>query len=288
MAKKSANKGKQPEESPATVSVASGACPRLKSCVHVASDPLIRLTPDAAHEAFAGSDGAEQREAAHPRREPVAKVNNANLSDLKNAADDVVKDFFSLPSHNFKRSYIHDDVRLSLGWASVAVAIATSYYGYKTEFHESKFWVSVGVALYVVLNTILALYVAYVEQNIIFEGKRRTFASRISTERLTISSLAASSPTTLTTSSWIPFPLSLLVPRPSPSASSSAQYPLYTLTLSYAHSANANKSLLHSSEVVLTRSFAEMFDQEGRIAVGEVERWLSGGLVEVVGEEKGR
>ncbi|GAA5997560.1 signal peptidase complex subunit SPC2 [Rhodotorula paludigena] len=266
MAKKAASKGKQPADTPSPLPEDSAVTPA----------------------------DAAQHDGQVVKRDPAAKVNNANLSELKNAADDLVKEFFSLPTHRFSRSFLHEDVRLSLGWTSVAVAAAAGVYGYRVEFQESKYWVTVGVVLYVVLNTALALYVAFVEKNIIFEGKRKTFASRISTERLTISSLAASSATSYTSSTWVPFPLSLVAPSPtiplpppsSPSASSpfsSSPYPLYSLTLSYAHSANANKSLLHSSSRVLTRPFAELFDSEGRIARAEVERWLEQGLAELQG-----
>ncbi|BGP43863.1 hypothetical protein JCM10449v2_007920 [Rhodotorula kratochvilovae] len=258
MAKKSAAKGKQPELPPATTP---------------AQPPAAVL---------------EQTVVLEPRT-PAPKVNNASITELKHALDDQVKEFFAEPAHRFTRSFQHDDVRLALGWTSVAVAAATGYYGYRTEFNESKFWVSVGVLLYLALNTVLALYVAFVEKNIIFVGKRRTFASRISTERLTISSLAASSPRTYTASTWVPFPLSLLapspaVPSPSPSSSPTSAYPLYALTLSYSHSSNAGKALLHQAERQLVRPCAELFDIEGRLARGEVERWFEEGLREVQGE----
>ncbi|BGP03903.1 signal peptidase complex subunit 2 [Rhodotorula toruloides] len=260
MAKKSATKGKQPADT-----------------ATVAAEPAL--------------GGAEDAPVVLPAREPAAKVNNASLTELKNALDDVVKEYFCLSTHRFTRSHAHEDVRLALGWTSVAVAAATGYYGYVTEFHESKYWVSVGVVLYVVLNTVLALYVAYVEKNIIFVGKRRTIASRISTERLTISSLAFSSPTSHTTSSWIPFPLSLLASHlHSPlhsSPSQAATYPLYSLTLEYTHSSNANKSLLASSSSTLARYFGEMVDSEGRVARGEVERWLGEAFGEVCEKGKG-
>ncbi|PRQ70390.1 Microsomal signal peptidase 25 kDa subunit (SPC25)-domain containing protein [Rhodotorula toruloides] len=239
MAKKSATKGKQPADT-----------------ATVAAEPAL--------------GGAEDAPVVLPAREPAAKVNNASLTELKNALDDVVKEYFCLSTHRFTRSHAHEDVRLALGWTSVAVAAATGYYGYVTEFHESKYWVSVGVVLYVVLNTVLALYVAYVEKNIIFVGKRRTIASRISTERLTISSLAFSSPTSHTTS-----------------PSQAATYPLYSLTLEYTHSSNANKSLLASSSSTLARYFGEMVDSEGRVARGEVERWLGEAFGEVCEKGKG-
>ncbi|GAA5869415.1 hypothetical protein JCM8547_008668 [Rhodosporidiobolus lusitaniae] len=227
-------------------------------------------------------------------REPVVKINPNNLVELKNAVDDVLKEFFSHPSHRFTRSFVHEDVRLALGWSAVAVAAATGWYGYTTEFHESKQWVGVGVVVYVILNTALTLYVAYFEKNTIFVGKRRTFASRITTERLTLSSHASSSPSHTTCSSWVPFPLTLLVPSPSSSpltsstsstSTSPPSYPLYSLHLSYTHSSNANKSLLHANEVYRTEAFKEWFDREGRIARRRVEEWAEGALREGVGME---
>lgn len=131
---------------------------------------------------------------------------------------------------------------------------------------------------------------------------------QISTERISLSSVAYSSPTHYTTSSWVPFPLSLLLPSPtsapkpssaSPTSGSAsspshrgdddpARYPLYRLTLAYSHSSNANKSLLASDTLVLEKPFGEMFDEEGRLAVRVVEDWVLGteGLGKVVREKK--
>ncbi|GAA5982809.1 hypothetical protein JCM10908_006797 [Rhodotorula pacifica] len=235
-------------------------------------------------------------------REPVIRVNTSNLTELKNAVDDHLKLVFSSPEQAFKRSYVHDDVRLAIGWTAVGVAAATGYYGYVVDdFQRTKSWVAVGVVVYTLLNTTLALYVALVEKSVIYEGKRRTIASRISTERVTLSSVAYSSPTHHTTSSWVPFPLSLLLPSP-PSASNTkstsscaaaaddpSRYPLYRLTLSYSHSSNANKSLLASETLVLEKPFGEMFDEEGRLAVKVVEEWVLGseeGLGKVVRDRK--
>lgn len=172
------------------------------------------------------------------------------------------------------------------------------------------------IVSYVVLNTILALYVTYFEKNIIWKGKRRTIASRVSlpvldpcrtqistryidrsvlqitTELLEISSVASSSPTNSTQSSWIPFPLSLLAssPPPAPAAgkgdSTQQQYPLYTLTLGYTHSANANKSLLHQNDLVLHKHVGEVFDAQGRISRDGVEAWLREGLERVTSGNK--
>lgn len=138
-------------------------------------------------------------------------------------------------------------------------------------------------------------------------GSRLTLFSeslQISTERIALSSVAYSSPTHHTTSSWVPFPISLLLPSPTADPKSSAasttgalalserddpsRYPLYRLTLAYSHSSNANKSLLASNTLVLEKPFGEMFDAEGRLAVRVVEDWVLGsaGLGGIVRERR--
>lgn len=95
----------------------------------------------------------------------VIKVNNVNLSDLKNSCDDVVKrvrraclsngicvlmivvcQLLSQPEL-FQQNHTHTDVKLGLGWASVLVAAGTALYGWKVEFEKSKPLVWAGVIL---------------------------------------------------------------------------------------------------------------------------------------------
>lgn len=93
---------------------------------------------------------APQSDNAIPKlpREPVLRVNPANLTELKNAVDDHLKVVLSSPQHAFVRSYVHDDVRLALGWTAVGVAAVTGYYSYVVDdFHRTKGWVAVGVAV---------------------------------------------------------------------------------------------------------------------------------------------
>lgn len=86
--------------------------------------------------------------AVAPAREPVIRVNTANLTELKNAVDDHLKLVLSSPEQAFKRSYVHDDVRLAIGWTAVGVAVATGYYSYVVDdFHRTKHWVAVGVVV---------------------------------------------------------------------------------------------------------------------------------------------
>lgn len=98
----------------------------------------------------ASADGAQPlaTESNNDAREPVVRVNTANLSELKNAVDDHLKLALSSPEHGFARSYVHDDVRLAIGWTAVGVAAATGYYSYVVDdFHRTKQWVAVGVAM---------------------------------------------------------------------------------------------------------------------------------------------
>jgi signal peptidase complex subunit 2 len=109
-------------------------------------------------------------------------------------------------------------------------------------------------------------------------------AAQISTERLTISSLASASPNT--TSLTPAFPLSLItrgpaLPSPPPAGTS---YPAYSLTLDYSHSSNNGKSIIHQALVTKTQCFGEFFDVEGKLAKSKLEAELQKLLAEVVGQ----
>ena len=99
----------------------------------------------------------------------------------------------------FKQQYLHTDVRLALGWAGVGVALFTGLYGWKVEFEKSKPVVGVGlivcvvstypyhnnvdnscVSRYFLLTAIQTLYAYFIEGDIIFVGKRKTFSKRVS------------------------------------------------------------------------------------------------------------
>ncbi|KAH7097018.1 microsomal signal peptidase 25 kDa subunit-domain-containing protein [Auriculariales sp. MPI-PUGE-AT-0066] len=117
----------------------------------------------------------------------LVRVNNASATELKIACDDAVKRFLSQPSA-YKMNNLHTDVRLALGWGSVIVSGLTGLYGYKNDFEKAKPVVWAGVILYVILSSLQTLYAYFIEQNIIFEGKRKTLQGRIETETVTLSS----------------------------------------------------------------------------------------------------
>jgi len=193
-----------------------------------------------------------------PEDRDVVKVNNANLTELKHACDDALKRFLSRPDL-FKQSYLHTDVRLGLGWLSVFVAAGTALYGYKVEFEQSKPVVWVGVILYVVLTTLQTLYAYFVERDIVFVGKRKTFSKRIITERLIISSTTE--------------PVAKTKP------------PAYELKLNYMRSTSGGKSLLAKGRTRGTKEYNAFFDVKGTLDHERFERWV-GELVEQAMEGK--
>ena len=96
-------------------------------------------------------------------------------------------------------------MRLALGWASVFVAFGTGLYGWKIDFEKSKPVVWTGVILYVrppapmmprpvslmvsplfttfryvILSLVQTLYAYFIERDIVFLGKRKTFDKRVS------------------------------------------------------------------------------------------------------------
>ncbi|KAG5349447.1 hypothetical protein C0989_003878 [Termitomyces sp. Mn162] len=187
-----------------------------------------------------------------PEDREVIKVNNANLTELKHALDDALKRYLGRPDL-FKQSYLHTDVRLALGWLSVFVAAGTALYGYKVEFEESKPLVWVGLLSYMALSVIQSLYAYFIEGNIVFVGRRKTFSKRIITERITISSTTTP------------------VKKSKP--------PAYSLSLHYVRSTSGGKSLLAKGKTQSHKGYNAFFDGLGTLDQEKFEQWV-GGLVE--------
>jgi signal peptidase complex subunit 2 len=207
------------------------------------------------------------KEKLKQREEDVTKINNMNPSDLKNACDDALKRFLSHPEL-FRPNHIHTDVRLALGWTSVFVAFGTGLYGWKIDFEKSKPVVWAGVILYVVLSVVQTLYAYFIERDIVFLGKRKTFDKRIVTERITITSQTA--PHSLKPSSGKPSPC-----------------PSYNFTISYLRSASSGKSLLAKGKTSKTRQYNELFDEDGLLDISIFETWVGQAVEDVMdGEAK--
>jgi len=207
------------------------------------------------------------KERLKQREEDVTKINNMNASDLKNACDDALKRFLSHPDL-FRQNFIHTDVRLALGWSAVFVAFGTGLYGWKIDFEKSKPVVWAGVILYVILGLVQALYAYFIERDIVFLGKRKTFDKRIVTERITITSQTA--------------PHSL--------KSRTDKYslcPSYNFTISYLRSASNGKSLLAKGKTSKIRPYNELFDEDGLLDVSIFETWVGQAVEDVMdGETK--
>ncbi|RPD54882.1 hypothetical protein L226DRAFT_487526 [Lentinus tigrinus ALCF2SS1-7] len=179
-------------------------------------------------------------------REEV-KVNNASPTDMKHACDDALKRFLSRPDL-FKQIHTHTDVRLALGWLSVLIAGGTGLYGWRVPFEQSKPGVWAGVLLYVFLTLAQTLYSYFIEGDIVFVGKRKTFDKRIVTERITITS------------------------RTTPSSPHAP--PGYALGLSYLRSASGGKSLLGKGRASEERPYTDFFDEHGVMDQDRFERWV--------------
>lgn len=182
-----------------------------------------------------------------PEEREVVKVNNASTTELKNACDDVVKRYLARPDL-FKQIHTHTDVRLGLGWLSVLVAGGTALYGYKVEFEQAKPIVWAGLILYFLLTSLQTLYAYFVEGNVVFVGKRKSFSKRIITEKITLSSRTERAT------------------RDTP--------PMYELSVTYLRSTSGGKSLLAKGRTTGTAGYNGFFDAAGVMEQEKFERWV--------------
>jgi len=183
-----------------------------------------------------------------PEEREIIRVSNYNVTELKHACDDALKRYLSRPDL-FKQSHAHTDVKLALGWLSVFVAGGTAFYGYKVEFEQSKPVVWAGLLLYILLTSLQALYAYFVEGEVVFVGKRKSFSKRILTERITISSRTR--------------PVTKATP------------PAYGLSLSYLRSTSGGKSLLAKGKHHGVKEYNAFFDDKGTMDQERFERWVA-------------
>ena len=118
---------------------------------------------------------------------------------------------------------------------------------------------------YVILTSLQALYAYFIEGDIVFVGRRKTFSKRIITERVTISSRSV--------------PISV-----SPS-SSPANAPSYSLSITYVQSTSGGKSLLAKNRAQGSKEYSAFFDENGVMVQEAYEQWV-GELVEGAMEGK--
>ncbi|KAJ8081823.1 hypothetical protein AAF712_004736 [Marasmius tenuissimus] len=229
-----------------------------------AENGLSARTPSPTRTSSTSSPGSPDRPVGPlsivvpPEEREEVKVNNANATELKNACDDAVKRYLSRPEL-FNQIYLHTDVRLGLGWASVFIAGGTALYGYKVDFEQSKPVVWAGLILYFLLTTIQTLYAYFVEGDNVYSGKRKTLSRRIESERITLSS------------------------RTQPVKGTKP--PAYEVAITYVRSTSGGKSLLAKGKTQGVKEYNAFFDDQGTMDQEKFERWV-GELVEQAMEGK--
>ncbi|TGZ84042.1 hypothetical protein EX30DRAFT_338608 [Ascodesmis nigricans] len=98
------------------------------------------------------------------------KANLNAIAELKNTTDDAIAPY--MESLGFKQSHLLTDVRLGLGFVACAIAAATFYYDYTLGFEKTKGYTVYAVVAYFVLNTILTVWIWWIEGNTVYLGKK--------------------------------------------------------------------------------------------------------------------
>ena len=89
--------------------------------------------------------------------------------DLKTCTDDAIPIYLS--SINFKQSYHHLDIRLTLGFTAVALAALTLLLDWKLGFEQTKAYTAVIVLTYSALNVMLTYRIWVFERGLVYQGK---------------------------------------------------------------------------------------------------------------------
>ncbi|WOO77038.1 putative signal peptidase complex subunit 2 [Vanrija pseudolonga] len=245
---------------------------------------------------------------------PTVRVNKANLAEIKTALDDIVRKH--LTDQAFTPSRLHPTVHLSLGYASVILALGASAYCYFLPFEESKTVLWIAVIGYGALQSLLWAWKRWVEKGEVFRGRRRRIVKRIETDLIQIYSSTSvvgpiESVLSVSPNSRPSSPISATTPIASPLTSPSSlspsssgsqlssvansssgpdpRGPSYTVRLTLSTTSNNGKSLIHKARVVSGKHVGEVIDEDGGVEEGEVARWISGllddaGLVDVEDE----
>lgn len=106
------------------------------------------------------------------------RISVYNLADLKNTSDDAIPNY--LNSLGFTQDHRLIDTRLALGYGAFVVAAACFAWDYQLGFEATKIWTAAAVALYLVLNSALTYWLAFVERGVIYQGVSPNRKARIS------------------------------------------------------------------------------------------------------------
>lgn len=77
-----------------------------------------------------------------------------------------------MKSLGFQQSHLLTDVRLGLGFAACAIAAATFYFDFTMGFEKTKSYTLYAVLVYFTLNTLLTVWIWWIEGNIVYLGKK--------------------------------------------------------------------------------------------------------------------
>lgn len=114
------------------------------------------------------------------------QVNNACLTELKNALDDTLKSYLTTKA-NFKQDYFCDDVKLGLGWTSNIIAGGISLAGWYFGWEKTQVYTLYCVIVYAILTVVLTYFVSTVEKKKVFVGTTPSKSGSTTPDKLTIS-----------------------------------------------------------------------------------------------------
>jgi len=99
-----------------------------------------------------------------------SEISVYSLPDLKNTTDEALPNY--LNSLKFSQDHTLTDVRLALGYASIAISAATFALDYKLEWDATKTLTLVAVVVYFLLQGVLTAWTMFVEKNTVYQGTK--------------------------------------------------------------------------------------------------------------------
>ncbi|EFP87710.1 hypothetical protein PGT21_025775 [Puccinia graminis f. sp. tritici] len=114
------------------------------------------------------------------------QVNNACITELKNALDDTMKSYLT-SKVGFTQDYFCDDVKLGLGWTSNIIAAGISLAGWHFGWEKTQGYTAYCVGAYMVLSLALTVFTSTVEKKKVFVGTKPSKASGTGPDKVTIS-----------------------------------------------------------------------------------------------------
>lgn len=163
----------------------------------------------------------------------TVQISLYSVTDLKNNTDDTIPVY--LNSLKFNQSHYLSDVRLAIGYVAILIAAATFFWDYKYGFETTKVYTGFAVVIYTILNSILTIWVTFVEKRIIYVG------TNCNGDRIQISS------------------------------KSDKYVPVYNLTVTTCLRNQPEK--LHT--IVLKKSFSDWFNQAGYLVPSRLQHMLA-------------